>query len=53
MQRIWKYISNLGIAVNNGLANKSNVLSNQINFILFTIMLLLFVTTFITLQEMH
>lgn len=54
MQNIWKYVSNLGIKEKPGdPGQKSIVLTNQLNFMIFIIMSLLFLTTFITLQFMH
>lgn len=54
MQNIWKYISTLGTEAKPGdPGQKSIVLTNQLNFMIFIIMGLLFLTTFITLQLMH
>lgn len=54
MQNIWKYISNLGVKGNEAKqSQKSIVMTNQLNFVIFIIMGLLFLTTFITLQIMH
>ncbi len=54
MKNIWKYISNLGIKGNEEkLRQRSIVLTNQLNFVIFIGMVLLFLTTFITLQHMH
>jgi signal transduction histidine kinase len=51
MRNIWRYISNLGITGETGELNqKTIVLSNQLNFVMFISMLLLFLTTFITLR---
>jgi signal transduction histidine kinase len=54
MQKIWKYISNLGIKENTEqLSKKSHMLNNQLNFLLLVTMLLLFITTFVALRQMH
>lgn len=51
MHKIWKYISNLGITRENGkLSQRTVVLTNQLNFVMFISMLLLFITTFVTLK---
>jgi signal transduction histidine kinase len=54
MQNIWKYITQLGITEKNGQeSQRTYVLSNQINFVVLFIMILLFITTFFTLQLKH
>jgi signal transduction histidine kinase len=50
MQKIWNYISNLGIPYENrDAADRSVVFSNQLNFVLFVTMVLLLITTVSTL----
>jgi signal transduction histidine kinase len=50
MHNIWNYISNLGInRENNQVSQRTIVLSNQLNFVMFFSMLLLLVTTIVTL----
>ena len=51
MHKIWRYISNLGIKGENiQLSERSIVLTNQLNFVMFISMLLLFLTTVVTLR---
>lgn len=50
MNNIWNYISNLGITrENTQVSQRTVVLSNQLNFVMFFSMLLLLVTTIVTL----
>lgn len=50
MQKIWKYISNLGITGEKGqLSQRNIVLTNQLNFVMLISMLLLFIATYVTL----
>ena len=54
MHKIWEYISNLGVKKGSEQLNQRTiVLTNQLNFVMFISMLLLFVTTFITLLIIH
>lgn len=50
MHKIWNYISNLGITTENRqLSERTIILINQLNFVMFVCMLLLLVTTVVTL----
>ena len=54
MHKIWEYISTLGVKTGSDqLSQRTIVLTNQLNFVMFISMLLLFVTTFITLLFIH
>jgi signal transduction histidine kinase len=54
MRNIWNYISNLGIkAQNRQLSERTIVLTNQLNFVMFASMLLLLITTVVTLILTH
>lgn len=50
MQKLWNFISGLGISENNRhLDQRSTVLSNQLNFVMFLTMFILLITTVMTL----
>ena len=51
MHKIWRYISNLGIPGDNEqLSQRTVILTNQLNFVMFVSMLLLSVVTLVTLK---
>jgi len=54
MRKIWRYISNLGLSGREEhLDQRAIVLTNQLNFVLFISMLILFIATFIALRLMN
>ena len=54
MRKIWRYISNMGIkGVEEHYDHRAIVLTNQINFVMFISMLILFIATIITLKLMN
>ncbi len=51
MQKIWNYISNLGTTgEDNQLNQRTIVITNQLNFVMFFSMFLLLLTTIVTLS---